>query len=80
MSSSASQVLQSNLFNGLASQHPGVEAWPDSEFHEGGFDYFWICSVVGTTVRNLAYVRLQAGRFEKRTYDLAGEDLWVATD
>jgi hypothetical protein len=78
MSDTASQVLQSNLFRTLANLHPGVEVWPDAEFHDGGFDYFWICSAVDTNVHNLAYVRLQPSRFERRTYDLAGDDLWVA--
>jgi hypothetical protein len=80
MTTSLSQVESSNLTRGFAKSHPGVEVWPDADFHEGGFDYFWICSKVGGVVRNLAYVRVKPGSFEKRTYDQNGDNLWVAAD
>ena len=34
-----------NLTRGFAGSHPGVEVHSASaNTHEGGFDYFWICS------------------------------------
>ena len=80
MTTSLAQVEGSKLTRGFAQSHPSVEVWPDAEFHEGGFDYFWICSNVAGTVRNLAYVRVKPGSFEKRTYDQNGDDLWVSAD
>jgi hypothetical protein len=80
MTTSLAQVEASNLTRSFAQLHPGVEVWPDAEFHEGGFDYFWVCSNVSGTVRNLAYVRVKPGAFEKRTYDQDGDDLWVPAD
>lgn len=80
MSTSLAQVESSNLLRAFAESHPGVEVWPDADFHDGGFDYFWICSRAGKVVRNLAYVRLKPGHFEKRTYDQHGDDLWVPAD
>ena len=80
MATPISLIEESNLFRNLANEHPGVEVWEDAEFHDGGFDYFWVCSRVGGLVRNLAYVRLKARIFEKRTYDENGDDLWIPTD
>lgn len=80
MTTSLAQVEASNLTRTYAQSHLAVEVWPDAEFHESGFDYFWICSNVSGTIRNLAYVRVKPGSFEKRTYNQAGDDLWVAAD
>lgn len=77
MADSRSLVEASNLFQSLASVHPGVEVWADAEFHDGGFDHFWICSNADALVRNLAYVRVKAGAIETRTYDQNGDELWV---
>jgi hypothetical protein len=74
-------VEASSLFRGLAAANPGVEVWPDEEFAEGGWSYAWIVSRSGEgAVRNLAYVRLQGGRLERRTYDDSGDDLWVVAE
>ena len=74
-------VQASVLFQSLAADHPGVEVWTDEGFTEGGWWYFWIVSRLGEgNVHNLAYVRLRGGQFERRTYDAAGDDLWVATE
>jgi hypothetical protein len=74
-------VRASALFQALARQHPGVELWPDEGFTEGGWSYFWIVSRWAPgNVRNLAYVRLQGAQFQCRTYDLAGDELWVASE
>lgn len=80
MSLSLQVVQASTLTQLLRDLHQGVEIWPDAEFHEGGYDYFWICSNLAGTVRNLAYVRVKPGSFEKRTYDKNGDDLWVDTE
>jgi hypothetical protein len=80
MATSLAQVESSNLTLGFANSHAGVEVWPDADFNEGGFDYFWICSNVDGVVRNLAYVRVKPGSLESRTYDQNGDDLWVAAD
>jgi hypothetical protein len=76
----APAVQATALFRYLAAAHPGVETWPDEEFAEGGWAYFWIVSRVDGTVRTLAYVRLKAGKLQKRAYDEKGEDWWVDAD
>jgi hypothetical protein len=71
-------VTASALFQSFSATHPDVEVWDDADFHEGGWDYFWIVSRFGEgSVRNLAYVRVRGDRFQRRTYDAAGDDLWV---
>ena len=75
------EVQASNLFRTLAVQQPHVEVWADDGFTEGGWRYFWIVSRFEEgSIRNLAYVRLRDGKLQRRTYDAAGDDLWVATD
>jgi hypothetical protein len=78
MSSSLAHVESSRLTLTFKQSHANVEVWPDADFHEGGFDYFWICNNADGIVRNLAYVRVKPGVFEKRSYDQEGDDLWVA--
>jgi hypothetical protein len=80
MTTSLAKVESSNLARGFVQLHPNIEVWQDANFHEGGFDYFWICSNVAGTVRNWAYVRVKPGLLEKRTYDQNGDNLWVAAD
>lgn len=77
MSASLQAVEASALAHELRASHRSVEVWPDAEFHEGGYDYFWICSNLAGTVRNLAYVRVKLGSFEKRTYDRNGDEQWI---
>lgn len=74
-------VRQSALFRSLAGQHPAVEVWADEGYTEGGWSYYWIVSEFGPgSIRNLAYVRHRSGRLERRTYDEAGDDLWLPTE
>jgi hypothetical protein len=74
-------VGASSLYRRLVAAHPGVEVWPDEGFSEGGWSYAWIVSRFGEgAVRNLAYVRLRGGRLQHRTYDDAGDDLWLPTE
>jgi hypothetical protein len=74
-------VESSTLFRELATAHPGVEAWLDEGFTEGDWSYAWIVSRFGEgQVRNLVYVRLRGEQLQRRTYDEAGDDLWVAAE
>jgi hypothetical protein len=74
-------VRASALFRLLAAQHPCVEVWADYGFTGDRWSYFWIVSRFGEgNVRNLAYVRLQEGQLQRRTYDDAGDELWVAAE
>ena len=73
-------IRESALFRALAGQ-PGIDVWEDEWFHKGGWTYFWIVSEPEPgTIRNLAYVRQKNGRLERRTYDEAGDDQWVAAE
>jgi hypothetical protein len=77
----AADLEASSLFRQLAGAHPSVEIWPDEAFTEGGWSYAWIVSRTGEgNVRTLAYLRLRAGQLQRRTYDEAGDDLWVAAE
>ncbi len=76
----AADVESSSLFRRLAGAHPGVEVWPDDESTEDGWSYAWIVSRFDGDVRILAYVRLRPGQLQRRTYDDAGDDLWVAAE
>ena len=84
MPDASASITSSNIFRQLASAHQNLEAWHDADFNEGGFDYFWICTVTphedGPSVRNLAYVRTKPGLIQKRTYDENGDDLWIDVD
>jgi hypothetical protein len=74
-------VRESALFRSLAAQHPSVELWADEGFAEGGWLYFWIVSRFGEgSIRNLAYVRVRDGQLQRRSYDAAGDDLWVSAE
>jgi hypothetical protein len=74
-------VEASALFKSLAAQHTAVEVWADDAFTQGGWSYFWIVSRFGEgNVRNLAYVRWREAELERREYDAAGDDLWVAVE
>lgn len=71
-------VRASVLFRSLAERHPGVEAWPDPHAPDAGRAYFSVVSRFGGgNIRILAYVRVEGGRLECRTYDEAGEELWL---
>jgi hypothetical protein len=75
------KVKASALFRSLAAQNPAVEVWADEGFSEGGWAYFWIVSRFAEgNFRNLAYVRLRGQQFERRTYDTAGDELWVEAE
>jgi hypothetical protein len=75
------EIRESKLFRSFTAEHPNVEVWADTGYSEGGWSYFWIVDVfVPGSVHNLAYVRTQDGRLERRTYDEAGDDLWVAAE
>jgi hypothetical protein len=73
----AAIVQASSLFQSLATAHPGIEVWPDEEYAEGGWEYFWIVSRGKHSVQTLAYIRWKAGQLQKRIYDEGGEELWV---
>jgi hypothetical protein len=74
-------VRKSALFRSLAAAHPAVEAWEDEGYRKGGFTYYWLVSEGPPgTIRNLGYVRHKAGRLQRRTYDDAGDDLWVPAE
>jgi len=74
-------VQASVLFRSLAAQHPGVEVWPDPDAPDAGEAYLSVVSRFGEgNVRILAYVRVRGGRLERRTYDEAGDDLWVPAE
>lgn len=74
-------VEASALFHQLAADHPGVEVWPDEGFTEGGWSYVSIVSRFGEgSVRILAYVRVREGILQRRTYDEAGDDLWLEAE
>ncbi len=73
------EVRKSTLFRSLATQHPDVDVWADPDYTEGGWSYFWIVSKFdASSVRNLAYVRVQGRQLERRTYNDEGDDLWVS--
>jgi hypothetical protein len=75
------EVRRSALFRSLAAKHPAVDVWADAGYAEDGWSYFWIVSEFASGgIRTLAYVRLKGGRLERRTYDEAGDDLWVQAD
>ena len=74
-------ISGSKLFAWLADNHASVEIWKDEGFGEEGWSYFNIVSSFDEgNVRLLAYVRLRGGELQKRTYDAAGDDLWLATE
>jgi hypothetical protein len=74
-------VEASTLYRQLTAAHPGVEVWPDEGFSGEGWSYAWIVSRCGGgTVRNLTYVRLRGDQLQRRTYDDAGDDLWLPAD
>ena len=77
--SETTAIEATSLFRSLAANFPGIEIWPEEEFDQGGWSYFWIISRSEGVVRNLAYVRRKANQLPRRTYDDAGEDLWVDT-
>ncbi len=74
-------IQASLLFRSLAAQHPGVELWPDTDAPDKCAEY---CSVVSRfgdgNIRILAYLRFRDSRLERRTYDDAGNDLWVSVE
>jgi hypothetical protein len=70
-------VRTSALFQSFAASHPNVEVWPDREFSEGGWEYFWIVALTDGTARHLAYTRWKANRLQHRTYDSKGDDVWT---
>lgn len=73
------QIRASALFRSLAAKHPGVEVWPDAGADGGGWSYFWVVSRPGDeSARNLAYVRAGGGQLQRRGYDAAGDDEWLA--
>jgi len=75
----AKAIQASALFQSLATCHPNVEVWPDQEFSEGGWEYFWIVALTDGIARNLAYMRSKAGHLQRRKYDANGDDLWIDT-
>jgi hypothetical protein len=75
------QLQGSALFQTLAAQHPGVEVLADEEHTEQAWSYFSVVSRFDKgSLRILAYVRLREGQIERRTYDAAGDDLWVKVE
>ena len=71
-------VEASQVVAAYAAAHPNVEVWPD-DYIEDGWEYFSVMSIDPPVHRKLAYLRVKNGRIERRTYDSAGDDLWLAT-
>jgi hypothetical protein len=73
-------IESSALYRSLTKEHPFVEFWRDERFNEVGWSHFWIVARVGSTVRNLAYVRIKPARMQIRKYDETGDDIWTDTE
>ena len=74
-------VQKSVLFRSLTAQHPGVEVWPDPDAPDAGAFYCTVVSRFGDgNVRILAYVRVSGGQLEHRSFDEAGDDLWLPAE
>jgi hypothetical protein len=71
-------VEASQVVAAYAATYPNVEVWPD-DYIEDGWEYFSVMSIDRPVHRKLAYVRVKNGCIERRTYDSAGDDLWLAT-
>jgi hypothetical protein len=75
------KIRTSAMFQSFAAEHPGVDLWEHEGYNEDGWTYYSIVSKFAQgSVRILAYVRLQDEKFERRTYDEAGDDLWLPAE
>jgi hypothetical protein len=79
MSTNLALVQASRLLVDLSTSHPNVEVWPD-EYVEEGWEYFSVMSVERPIHRKVGYVRVKGERIERRTYDSAGDDLWIPAE
>jgi predicted ester cyclase len=70
----------SALYRALLASNTGVEVWDCEEPHDDGACYFWIVTRQDETVRVLAYVRWQEGRFQRRAFDQADHAYWVEAE
>lgn len=74
-------IEASSLFRLLTAEHTSVEVWPDPDAPDASAAYFSVVSRFGEgNVRILAYVRIIDGRLERRSYDEAGDDLWLPAE
>ncbi len=74
-------ILASHLFLKLSAELLGVEVWPDPDANDGEWTYGSIVSrFCEGNVRILAYVRDNDRVLQRRTYDEAGEELWIAVE
>ena len=65
------------IFLSLSSSYPSAEVWPDKDFNEGGYSYYWAVGQSGNITKILSYFRCKGGQCEQRTYGPDGNDLWV---
>ncbi len=72
-------IESTRLYRSLAEGRTDVEIW-DDDYSEDGWAYFSIVAFNQETARKLAYVRVQGGCIQKRTYDENGDDQWVDAD
>ena len=72
-------LQNSNLYRSLSAGRTDVEIWDDN-YSEDGWAYFSIVAFNAGTAKKLAYARVKDGQIEKRTYDVNGDDLWIAAD
>ena len=74
-------IIQSApIFSALSARYSDIEIWPDADFSEGGYAYYWLVSQSDGSTRLLSYLRCRDGVCEQRTYDEAGDDLWISAD
>lgn len=65
------------IFLSLSAKYPSADVWPDKDFNEGGYAYYWAVGLSENTTKILSYFRCKNGQCEQRTYDQDGNDLWV---
>ncbi|OAJ48472.1 hypothetical protein [Pseudomonas marginalis] len=70
-------IKSTEVFSRLSAFHPSIEVWPDIEFSNDGYAYYWLVAHSDGAIRILSYVRCKGGGCEQRTYDVEGDDLWI---
>lgn len=72
-------IQNTRLYRSLSEGRADVEIWDDN-YTEDGWAYFSIVAFNDGTARKLEYIRVQDDRIQKRTYDVNGDDLWIAVE
>ena len=70
-------IRASEAFARLTANQASVDIWPDKEFSEGDFSYYWAMANDEGAVRMLGYFRCKGTMCEHRAYDANGDDLWL---